>query len=212
MSTTEGIIKIKPLSNSNYPEWAGEMKASLMRHGLWRLVSGKETKPKEGLKDWEAKAEKAAGEIYLLVESDQRVHFRGMEEDPIAMWKLLEAAHLSKKPGARFNAYDDLFSIRKQDNETLVDLGVRIEKAMQTIQNLHTPGFTIETLDEELQCMAMIRSLSEEYCHLSSSLLLVDKLDKATILQAFRSDELNWQRQAESVNLVRGDVEKVKVR
>ena len=31
------------------------------------------------------------------------------------MWKLLEAAHLSKKPGARFNAYDDLFTIRKQD-------------------------------------------------------------------------------------------------
>src|SRR5271166_5011609 len=116
------------------------------------MVSGKETRPKEGLEAWEAKAEKAAGEIYLLVENDQRVHFRGMEEDPVAMWKLLEAAHLSKKPGPRFNAYD-LFSIRKQDNESLVDLGVRIEKAVQTIQNLHTPGFTIENLDEELQCM-----------------------------------------------------------
>ena len=60
----------------------------------------------------------------------------------------MEAAHLSKKPGARFNAYDDLFSIRKQEDETLVTLGVRIEKAMQTIQNLRTPGFTIEKLDE----------------------------------------------------------------
>src|SRR5271163_1602755 len=105
------------------------------------MVSGKETRPKEGLEAWEAKAEKAAGEIYLLVENDQRVHFRGMEEDPVAMWKLLEAAHLSKKPGARFNAYDDLFSIRKQGNESLVDLGVRIEKAVQTIQILCTPGF-----------------------------------------------------------------------
>ena len=45
------------------------------------------------------KGEKAAGEIYLLVENDQRVHFRGHEEDPIKMWELLEAAHLSKKPG-----------------------------------------------------------------------------------------------------------------
>ena len=84
-----------------------------MRNGLWKLVSGKLPKPRdedEGIK-WELKAERAAGEIYLLVESDQRVHFRGYEDDPIEMWKLLEAAHLSKKPGARFNAYDDLFTI-----------------------------------------------------------------------------------------------------
>ena len=208
MSTTEGMAKIKPLSNSNYPEWAGEMKAWLMRNGLWRLVSGREIKPQTNdsysLSDWEAKADKAAGEIYLLVENDQRVHFRGSDDDPIKMWKLLEAAHLSKRPGARFNAYDDLFSIRKQDDESLVNLGVKIEQAMQNIQNLRTPGFTIENLDEELQCMAMIRALPDEYRHLSSSLLLLDKLDKTTILQAFRSEELNRQRQAESVNLAKG--------
>ena len=89
------------------------MKAWLMKNGLWRLVSAKETKPikEEALAVWEAKAERAAGEIFLLVENDQRVYFRGFEEDPVKMWKLLGDAHLSKKPGARFNAYDDLFSI-----------------------------------------------------------------------------------------------------
>ena len=202
MSTSDSMPKLKPLSNSNYPEWCGEMRAWLMKNGLWRLVSGKETKPKdeESLAKWEAKAERAAGEIYLLVENDQRVHFRGSEEDPIQMWKLLENAHLSKKPGARFNAYDDLFSIYKESNETLMDLGVRIEKAMATIQNLRSSSFTIEMLDEELQCMALIRALPEEYRHLSSSLLLMDKLDKTVILQAFRSEELNRQRQTEVVN------------
>ena len=34
--------KFKPLSNSNYPEWCGEMKAWLMKNGLWKVVSGKE--------------------------------------------------------------------------------------------------------------------------------------------------------------------------
>ncbi|KAF4611054.1 hypothetical protein D9613_006809 [Agrocybe pediades] len=182
MSTSDNnsVAKVKPLSNSNYTEWCGEMKAWLMRNGLWRLVSGKEPKPSEAkeVEKWEIKSEKAAGEIYLLVESDQRVHFRGHEEDPIKMWSLLEAAHLSKKPGARFNAYDDLFSIRKQDDESLVDLGTRIEKAMQAIQNLRPADFKIETLDEELQCMALIRALPEDYRHLTMPLLLLDKLDK----------------------------------
>src|SRR6267154_979739 len=169
----------------------------------WLMVSGKLPKPRDEdeLLKWETKAERAAGEIYLLVENDQRVHFRGREDDPIEMWKLLEAAHLSKKPGACFNAYDDLFSIRKQDSDSLMELGIKIEKAMQTIQNLRPVGFTIEQLDEELQCMALIRALPEEYRHLSSTLLLADKLDKATILQAFRSEELNRQRNSgESLN------------
>ena len=149
------------------------------------------------------KMEKAAGEIYLLVENDQRVHFKGHKEDPIKIWELLEAAHLSKKPGARFNAYDDLFNIRKQDDEKLVDLGVRIEKAMQIIQSLRPADFTITKLDAELQCMMLIRSLPEEYQHLSTLLLLKEELHKSTILQAFRREKLNCHchtTQAESLN------------
>jgi len=86
------------------------------------------------------------------------------------MWQLLKAAHLSKKLEACFNAYDDLFSIRKQDSESLVNLGVRIKKAMQAIQNLWPLGFTIEQLDEELQCTTLVHALSDEFHHLRSTL------------------------------------------
>ena len=154
---------------------------------------------------WEAKAEKAAGEIYLAVENDQRVHFRGHEEDPVQMWTLLEQAHVQKKPGARFNAYDDLFSIQKNNNETLVEMAVRIEQAMGNIKNLHPKDFTIEKLDDELQCMALIRALPEEYSHFSTSLLLLDSLDKNKILQAFHSEELNCTRQVEIANRVKAN-------
>ena len=90
MSTSSGSdngVKVKPLSNSNYQEWSGEAKAYLMRLGLWRLVAGRESKPSVAaeLTKWEAKAEKAAGEIYLLVEADQIIHFRGLEDDPVGM-------------------------------------------------------------------------------------------------------------------------------
>ena len=82
------------------------MKAWLMKLGYWRLVNGKDLKPtkEELIGMWETKAEKAAGEIYLAVESDQRVHFKGVEEDPVQMWEKLQKAHLHKRPGTRFNA------------------------------------------------------------------------------------------------------------
>ena len=62
MSSDNSVTKVKPLSDSNYPEWAGEMKAWLMKNSLWRLVSGKEPKPSSGeaLDRWKARAEKAA--------------------------------------------------------------------------------------------------------------------------------------------------------
>ena len=104
-----------------------------MCSGLWSVVSGKAKKPAKGkdkdtddsteeLAKWETKLEKAAGEIYLAVESDQRVHFSGHEDDPKAMWESLKKAHLHQKPGARFIAYDELFSIHKADDETLMDV------------------------------------------------------------------------------------------
>src|SRR5580700_4183525 len=193
--------KIKPLSNGNYQEWSGEMRALLMRNGLWGVVSGKVSQPSsadsDALAKWETKREKAAGEIFLAVESDQRVHFRGLEEEPKAMWDKLEEAHLHKKPGARFNAYDQLFSIHKADDESLLDVATKVERAMANIKNLRPKGFTLDMLDDELLCMAMIRALPDGYSNLTSNLLLVDKLDKNIIVQAFRSEELNRQRQAD---------------
>jgi len=121
-------------------------------------------------------------------------------EDPVKIWGLLESAHVQKKPGARFNAYNDLFFIQKNNNETLMDLAVRIEHAMRNIKNLWSKDFTLEKLDDELQCMALIRALPEEYSHFSTSLLLLDSLDKKKIIQTFCSKELNHQRQVETVN------------
>jgi hypothetical protein len=203
---SESSPKFEKLGKSNYPEWSGEMRAWLMKMGLWRLVCGKEKMPSEAkaAEEWEIKQEKACGEIFLCVSKEQRVHFRDCEEDPKMMWERLEAAHLQKKPGARFNAYDALFSINKKDDESLVDLGVRVEQAMADIQNLRPTSFTIKELDDELQCMALIRALPEEYAHLSSALLLQGSLDRDLVLNAFRSEEQNRQRRNELANKANG--------
>jgi hypothetical protein len=40
MSHSEWLPKIKPLSNSNYPEWSGEMQAWLMDDAQWIVEIG----------------------------------------------------------------------------------------------------------------------------------------------------------------------------
>ena len=131
--------------------------------------------------------------MYLSIEDDQKIHLKGIEGDPVKIWAALSAIHLQKRPGMRFNAYDNLFSIRKQEDETLQTLMNRVDTSIRRIQDLRPADFDLAKLDDELASMAMIRALPEEFSNFASSLLLMDKLDKASIQQAFVSDAMGIQ-------------------
>ena len=198
---------ITKLGTNNYPQWSGEMQAWLHANQLWRLVSRHITCPEKPKtitdtytdKDyqWLEKAEKAAGWIYLMVEHDQRIHLASIQDDLVKMWIKLGEIHMTKRAGAHFNAYDDLFSIRKKEEESLMSLTNRIDTAMHTIQNLHPKDFTLAKLDDELLSMAMIHSLPAEYSNFVSSLLLMDKLDKSTVQHAFYTEETQRHHHSE---------------
>ena len=71
------------LNAENYTTWSGEMEAWLRASGLWRIVSGKQIAPAlsspvtqqeaDALDAWEARCDKAAGWLYLMVDQEQRV-------------------------------------------------------------------------------------------------------------------------------------------
>jgi len=112
------------------------------------------------------------------------------------MWAALESAHVQKRPGTRFNAYDDFFSIRKEENESLQALIARIGGAMTKMQNLRLKHFDLDKLDEELVCMAMIHALPETYAGFTSSILLLGSLSKTALPDAFQVEETNRRRRA----------------
>ena len=136
------------------------MQAYLRSQGVWRIVSGDTKSPTvsstpteaqtTALEAWQLKSDKAAGYIYLAVEDNQKVHFANISDDPVKMWAALSKVHLQKRPGARFNAYDDLFSIRKQEEESLQSLMNRVDAAIHKIQDLRPKDFTLANLDDEL--------------------------------------------------------------
>jgi hypothetical protein len=55
-------------------------------------------------------------------------------------------------------------------------------------------------LDDELASMALIRSLPEEYSSFTSSLLLMDKLDKTTVHQAFVTEDLQRRKRVQDAS------------
>jgi len=62
--------------------------------------------------------------------------------------------------------------------------------------------YTIKDLDNELICMAMVRSLGDEYSHFASSLLLFQSLEKDRLKEAFLAEELQhmWHPEATTVS------------
>jgi len=96
------------------------MEAWFRAQALWCIVSSVSkpptvtATPKKGedkLEAWQLKADKAAGIIWLMVDNTQRVHFRGIKDNPLKMWDALKEVHMQKRPGTHFNAYDNLFSM-----------------------------------------------------------------------------------------------------
>lgn len=174
-----------------------------MQKKVWAIVKGTDEKPSSGdanLRDWLKDEQLAAGVIYLGLEEGQKSQIEDFLDDPKCMWEALEAIHVQKRPSTRFNAYNSLLSIIKQDTESLPSLTariekamqeVRIEKAMQEVKNLQPESFSITDLDGDLMCMAMIRSLPSEYRSFVSSLVLLPKFDFKTLKEAFILEEDN---------------------
>ena len=166
------------LNGSNYATWVGDMEAWLKAQALWRIVNGTSKRPSleaenadtKPLDEWDAKSDKAAGWIWLTLEPDQKALVSSCKDSPVTMWTTLQSTSRS-----RFNAYDDLFSICKLEDETLQSLINRVDEAVKLIQDLRPTSFSLEQLDKELAAMVLIRALPEEYNTFVSSLLLLNK-------------------------------------
>ncbi|KIK81009.1 hypothetical protein PAXRUDRAFT_763655, partial [Paxillus rubicundulus Ve08.2h10] len=200
--------RIQALSGTNYTTWAEEMKALLRSKGLWMLVDGRETRPSAAGKEqtkWDLEQDKAAGELMLNLHHDQRVHIREHQDNPAAAWTALKALYVQQKPGTYFVAYDKFFSIWKHQEEFLSAVTARVDQAMSRIQELHPSSFTLKDLDDELSCMAMIRSLGKDYYHFTPSLSLLSTLDKSTIKAAFQAEYINCRPSPDGTEPISGD-------
>ena len=72
------------------------------------------------------------------------------------VWGALKEVHLYESHGTCFNAYDNLFSIRKREDEGLQSLINRVDDALHRIHDLRSTTFTLDKLDDGLGTMTLI--------------------------------------------------------
>ena len=113
------------------------------------------------------------------------------------IWDILKRENTAVASGMRFNAYDDLFGMRKRDDETLEDFGDRVTNSMQRVKDIRPPAYTLNDLDQELEVMVMLRGLDDNYRDWTENLMLQD-LNVKTVAEAFKMRTTNTKQRAQA--------------
>ncbi|EIM85177.1 uncharacterized protein STEHIDRAFT_32700, partial [Stereum hirsutum FP-91666 SS1] len=145
---------------------------------------------------WNQRKAKASGEIWLLVEENQKAHIRKEKGDPKAMWEKLAYLYVQKKTGRRFDAYSELFSTRLQEGESLSNLVARVDLYISHIKERCPAKFSLDDLDSELSSMTLIKALPSDYNNFVTFLTLSDDLSLDNVTQSFSNEEQSRKRRA----------------
>ncbi len=182
------------LGHNNYRPWLNGIKPFLQSRKLFGYVRGTEARPsdddEEALDEFKDNLEAAAGVIKMSLDESQLVHIQGIEDDPQKMWKTLEDVHLPKQATHRFSALSTVLNTQKLPDEPLPSALARVRQSMQQFKALWPPkDYTIDSLVEDIECMAAIRMLGPEHSTFVSAISLLDTISMDKLEAAFRTEQ-----------------------
>jgi hypothetical protein len=214
------LDKTPKLDGSNYRLWVDQMKNFLMVSQLWMIVSGTETCPpkpssqpsdvtssdfqvwkkdRKEYMDWMNKSFKAAGLLVSCMSPEVKVYVRDVSEDPVKIWETLKTTFIKPTSAPRFQAYQDLFSIKKDASETLDSVINRVDEQVRIIKSLTPDPFTLDNLYDDLSSMTIITSLPHDFSTVVNTLAVMDKFSKTEVIQSLRNLESSTRQSSSSV-------------
>lgn len=150
---------IVPLTGANYCTWKIQCKMSLMRDGLWKIVSGEETAPQEGT-DAHAKfitrRDRALATIVLSV-APSLLYLLGDPTDPAAVWNKLSSQFQRKTWANRLALRRRLHSLKLKEGQSVQD---HVRNLTEIFNELAVIGDNISNEDRVVYLLA---SLPESY-------------------------------------------------
>ena len=103
---------------------------------------------------------------------------------------------MDKIAGSRFNAYDELFSVRLGESEAPTLLIPKVDEIIKRIQGLRPDNFSVDALDKELATMTILKALPDSYNSLVSTLLMQKDLTQDVVHSALKREEANRKPRA----------------
>ncbi|TFK96937.1 hypothetical protein BDV98DRAFT_490826, partial [Pterulicium gracile] len=170
--------------------WVDTMQACLVTKGYWWIISGEGACPSPpDLAEacaWDRSNAKGGSLIFLKLDGQRQAEFRGKMMTGDVLWRELESKFVHRDSYRHFTAYEDLMNVRKEPRKDMDTLTGRILLT-------RPPAFTLDDLDEDLHCMALLNLLKDpedSYGAFTSSLtILLDQLSVKDLEVALLGEE-----------------------
>ena len=152
-------VSIVSLNGSNYPTWKVQCRMALMKDGSWGIVSGTEVDPGEyqvnAHRKFLTKRDRALVIVVLSVEPSL-IYVMG-EEDPVAVWKMLQDQFQKKTWANKLQLRRKLNSLRLNDRESVQK---HIKVMTEIFESLAGIG---DPVTEEDRIVHLLASLPESF-------------------------------------------------
>lgn len=90
----------------------------------------------------------------------------------------------------RFLAYNEFFSMSKEENESLPGLVARVEDTLQKIRSARSEKLDLSTFEDQLAAMVLIRALPDKFSSFKSTLMMLDdKMSLSSVKEKFLTEE-----------------------
>ena len=195
MSDSSPSIPI--LVGTNYKQWSDAILAVVLRKGDAGVLTGTVPQPvldpsqsnRVEVEQWKTHSQTAAGYILGSLSEEAKVYITDRMNGAL-MWKELKEAYDQKTSSIRFNTLQSLLSTTQQPGESLSSFMARVNSKWNDFTASQSTGLTLDTLNQELFCLALIRGLDPvEHDSLRHSLVKETAITKAKAVEQVKAVE-----------------------
>lgn len=160
-------VSIVPLNGKNYPTWKVQSRMTLMKDGVWGIVSETELDPgdaeAEAHRKFMSRSDRALAIIVLSVEPSL-LYLIGDPQDPVAVWKKLEAQFQKKSWANKLQLRRKLYSLQLKDEESVQE---HVKEMTEVFEALAVTG---DPVSEEDRVVHLLASLPDSFSMLVTAL------------------------------------------
>ena len=162
---------ISPLNEKNYATWRIQIKMSLIKDDLYRIVDGSETAPTDvnSLMKFNLRKDRALAIIVLSMEP-KLLYLIGEPNDPHVVWSKLQNIFQTKSWSNKLRLKKRLYNISLQQNGNLQE---HLKLLIEIFDELAVIG---EPMKEEDRVICLLASLPDKFSTLVTALEASDKV------------------------------------
>ena len=156
---------ITPLNEKNFPTWKIQVKMSLIKDDLWRIVNEEELAPTDpaALNKFNIRKDKALASIVLCI-APKLLYLLGDPVNPVDIWKKLHDIFQKKSWSNKFRLKKKLYDTKLGSNDSLQD---HLKCLMEIFDELSVIG---DPQKDEDKVICLLSSLPDKFSTLVTAL------------------------------------------